>query len=160
MEGARLRVGVVLYREYKPDSSTTAPATIFDTSSPNPSAADKLTVPVGGRVLVDLTLASQDPNAFSNATEVDLERPLDSYLSYGWGPHQCAGRDISVVAMTVMFKEVFKLKGLRRATTSWGESPGELKKIPGPAGLTLYMTPDQGSYFPFPTTMKVVWDEE
>ena len=68
--------------------------------------------------------------------------------------------DVSIVAMAAMFKVVFGLKGLRRATTSWGESPGELKKIPGPEGMTIYLTPDQSSYFPFPTTMKVVWDEE
>jgi linoleate 8R-lipoxygenase/9,12-octadecadienoate 8-hydroperoxide 8R-isomerase len=62
--------------------------------------------------------------------------------------------------MTATFKTVFGLKGLRRATTSWGESPGELKKIPGPSVVTIYMTPDQSSFFPFSTTMKVVWDEE
>jgi hypothetical protein len=159
MEGARLRATVGLYRDYVPASNTTTPATIIDTSSSSPSSSDKITVPVGGRILVDLILASQDPVAFPNPTEVDLNRPLDSYLHYGWGPHQCAGMDASMVAMTAMFKIVFGLKGLRRATTSWGESPGELKKIPGPAGMTIYMTPDQSSFFPFPTTMKVVWDE-
>lgn len=65
-----------------------------------------------------------------------------------------------MVAMTAMFKTVFGLKGLRRATTEWGESPGELKTVKGPYGITFYMTEDQRSYYPFPTSMKVVWDEE
>lgn len=160
MEGARLRATVGVYRDYIPASST-EPATIVDTSSPKPSPSDNVTVPVGRRILVDIIIASSDPVAFPNPTEVDLHRPLNSYLHYGWGPHQCAGMDASMDAMTAMFKVVFGLKGLRRATTSWGESPGELKKIPGPAGtgMTIYMTPDQSSFFPFPTTMKVVWDE-
>jgi hypothetical protein len=159
MEGARLRATVGLYRDYLPTSNTTSPATVVDTSSPSPSPSDNISVAPGRRVLVDLILASQDPVAFPNPTEVDLTRPLDSYLHYGWGPHQCAGVDASMTAMTAMFKTVFALPGLRRATTSWGESPGELKKIPGPAGVTIYMTPDQSSFFPFPTTMKVVWDD-
>ncbi|KAG0646423.1 Fatty acid oxygenase ppoA [Hyphodiscus hymeniophilus] len=158
MEGARLRATVGLYRDYIPTSSNN-PIIITDTSSLKPSTSDNVTVPVGGRILVDITLASQDPVAYPNPTEVNLDRPPDSYLHYGWGPHQCAGMDASILAMTTMFKVAFGLKGLRRATTSWGESPGELKKIPMQAGMTVYMTPDQSSFFPFPTTMKVVWDE-
>jgi hypothetical protein len=161
MEGARLRATVALYRDYIPTSSgATTPATIVDSSSPTPSNSDKVTVPIGRRIFVDLILASQDPAAFPDPTSVRLDRPLDTYLHYGWGPHQCAGMDASITAMTAMFKTVFGLKGLRRATTSWGESQGELKKIPGPAGSTLYMTPDQSSFFPFPTTMKLQWEEE
>lgn len=161
MEGARLRGTVALYRDYIPASSSdAAPATVIDTSSPKPSDSDKVTVPIGHRVLVDLSLASQDPVAFPDPTSVRLDRPLDTYLHYGWGPHQCAGMDASMTAMTAMFKIVFGLRGLKRATTSWGESPGELKKIPGPHGLTAYMTPDQSSFFPFPTTMKIQWEQE
>jgi len=160
MEGARLRATVGLYRDYYPANNSTKPVNIVDTSSPNPSPTENVTVPVGGRVLVNLIEASRDPIAFPNPLEVDITRPLDSYLHYGLGSHQCAGMDASMTAMTAMFKTVFGLKGLRRATTSWGESPGELKTLPGPFGLALYMTPDQGSVFTFPTTMKVVWDEE
>merc|ERR1711939_779238 len=83
-------------------------------------------------------------------------------------PHQCVGMDASLTAMTAMFKTVFGLKGFRRVVGSapggaWyrgGESQGELKKVPGPYGSTMYMTPDQTSFFPFPTTMKVQWDAE
>ena len=160
MEGARLRGTVGVYRDYFPADGSTNPATIVDTSSDHPLPADNVTIPVGRRILVDIIAASQDPIAFPDPTEVRLDRPLNLYLHYGWGPHICAGMDASMTAMTAMFKTVFGLKGLRRATTSWGESSGVLKTIPGPFGLTLYMTPDQSSFFPFPTTMKVVWDEE
>ncbi|TVY82279.1 Psi-producing oxygenase A [Lachnellula suecica] len=158
MEGARLRATVGVYRDYHP-TSTNTPAKFQDGS-------DTVTVPVGGRILVDLILASRDPTAFPEPLEVRLDRPLDTYLHYGLGPHQCAGMDASIVAMTAMFKTVFGLKNLRRAQGSapsggwYGESQGEIKKIPGPAGVVIYMTPDQSSFFPFPTTMKVQWDVE
>lgn len=161
MEGARLCATVGLYRDYKPSPS----------SPPNislPDGASTLIIPTNSRVLVSLILASRDATAFPDPDTVRLDRPLDSYLHYGYGPHQCAGMDASITAMTAMFKAVFGLKGLRRVQGSapggaWyrgGESQGELKKIPGPAGMTVYMTPDQSSFWPFPTTMKVQWDAE
>jgi hypothetical protein len=160
MEGARLRATVGLFRDYSPSSAgSPSTASIIDGDA-------KVSVPAGRRILVDLILASQDPIAFPEPEKVKLDRPMDSYLHYGWGPHQCAGMDASMTAMTAMFKVVFGLKGLKRAQGSapggawYGESQGELKKIPGPGGLTIYMTPDQSSFFPFPTTMKVQWDAE
>jgi Cytochrome P450 len=159
LEGARLRATVGLFRDYVPTSGATGPVSIADGSS-------TLTVPPGGRVLVDLIEVSQDPTAFPNPQEVDLKRPLDSYIFYGWGPHQCAGMDASKVAMTAMFKTVFSLPNVKRAQGSgpggswFGPSQGSLKSLDGPYGLTLYMTADQSSIFPFPTTMKIQWDAE
>ena len=158
MEGARLRGTASLFRDYKPEGASAA-ATVKDGDS-------TVTVTVGRRILCDLIHAGQDPTAFPDPTEVRLDRPLDSYMHYGWGPHQCLGQDASMTAMTAMFKVVFGLKGLQRAQgggpgSSWyGESQGELKKVAGPFGLTLYMTPDQSSFSPFPTTMKIWWDAE
>jgi hypothetical protein len=34
-----------------------------------------------------------------------------------------------------------------------------LKTLKAPYDLTLYMTADQSTIFPFPTTMKIQWDE-
>lgn len=159
MEGARLRATVGVYRDYKPSASTQSSVTVQD-------GQEEVTVPINRRVFVDIILASRDPDVFPSPLEVRLDRPLDSYLHYGWGPHQCAGMNASMVAMTAMFKTVFALKNLRRAAGSapggrwYGESQGEIKKIPGPGGVVIYMTPDQSSYFPFPTTMKVQWDAE
>lgn len=159
MEGARLRANLALFRDYVPTSGANGSAPTLD--------HDEIpAVPPGGRVLVDLTASSRDPKAFPKPDEVDVKRPLDSYIHYGWGPHQCAGMDASQVAMTAMFKTVFALKNVQRAQGGgpggrwYGSSPGELKTLEGPHGLTLYMTADQSTIFPFPTTMKIQWDAE
>jgi hypothetical protein len=55
-----------------------------------------------------------------------------------------------------MFRAVFKLKNLRRAPGL----QGELKKVPRPGGFFVYMREDWGSLWPFPTSMKVMWDDE
>jgi cytochrome P450 len=162
MEAARLRGTVALFRDYIPTTGGASVATIVDGSS-------TISVPAGRRVLVHLRAAGQDPAAFPDPQTVKLDRPIDSYIHYGFGPHQCIGKDASMTAMTTMFKTVFSLKNLRRVTGSgpngsWykgGESQGELKRVPGMIeGLSMCMTPDQSSYFPFPTTMKVQWDLE
>lgn len=161
LEGARLRATVGLFRDYKPTAAGAPTTASIPTSN-----GSTLSVPQGRRILVDIISASRDPTAFPEPGKVKLDRPMDSYLQYGWGPHQCAGMDVSLTAMTAMFKVVFGLKGLKRAQGSgpggmwYGESQGELKKVMGPDGLTMYMTPDWGTYFPFPTTMKVQWDAD
>lgn len=143
MEGSRIRGTVGVYR----DVATTAPIKDGDrTVHVNP----------GEEVFLDCVTASHDPTAFPEPETVKLDRPMDSYIHYGQGPHQCLGYDVSKLAMTTMLKTVGKLDNLRRAPGA----QGQIKKIAGPGGVTLYMTADHSSYFPFPATMKVRWDGE
>lgn len=90
--------------------------------------------------------AARDPNIFPNPNEVRLDRPLESYIHYGVGPHTCLGRDASRVALTAMLRVVGGLDNLRRAPGP----QGQLKKIPRPGGFYIYMREDHGSYFVFP----------
>lgn len=99
--------------------------------------------------------ASMDKDVFPEPEKVKLDRPMDSYIHYGTGPHSCLGYEASKVAMMTMLKTVGKLDGLRRAPGK----QGEIKKVVV-NGFTKYMTADHSSYFPFPTTMKVQWDGE
>ncbi|KAK3321688.1 linoleate diol synthase precursor [Apodospora peruviana] len=176
LEGSRLRGTVALYRELVTDQTITD----YAPCQPNPSSPTEpipvsdaevktFTLKAGSRVFIDLTTASHDPAGFPDPEKVRLDRPLDSYVHYGWGPHQCLGMDVSRVIMTAIFKTVVGRKGLRRA----GGARGELKSFPAAvwagqvgrgdgehgghewSGLKAYMTPDERSYWPLPTTMKV-----
>ena len=89
-----------------------------------------LKIPKGHRLLLNLVKASMDPTVFPDPHEVKLNRDIKSYIHYGWGPHQCAGLDASLTALSTMFKAVMRLKGLRRAPGV----QGEVKKIPAPYG--------------------------
>lgn len=167
LEGVRLSSISGIYRIYQPLSNDDAPMTEIQ------DGAQTFAISKGQRVFVDLPVASSDPNIYSDPTEVILTRPLDTYLQYGFGPHQQAtSKDISIIAMITMFKTVFGLKGLRRAQGSgpngswaWGESQGQLKKVEIPPPLpgvssSSYMTRDQSNFCPFPTTMNISWDLE
>ena len=141
MEGARIRSTVGLYRRSNKET------TINDGEKHIP-------IKQGEVVLLDIVTASKDPIAFPDPEQVKLNRDLNSYLHFGWGPHMCLGFGITKLALTTMLKTVAKLDNLRRAPGS----QGEIKKVPGPGGVTMYMTADQSSLFPYPTTMKVRWD--
>lgn len=141
MEGSRIRATVGLYRDVATET------TIQD-------GENSINVKPGDEILCDLVTASQDPNAFPEPDKVKLDRPLDSYIHFGWGPHTCLGYGVCKLALTTMLKTVGQLDKLRRAPGS----QGQMKKVPGPGGITMYMTPDHSSFVPFPTTMKVRWD--
>lgn len=100
---------------------------------------------------------------------MDPSRPLEKYLYAGLGPHSCLGRDVFFIALTEMFRAVFRKTNLRRTAGP----QGELKKImpqqqgsqtdggSGSAGTFsgTYMTEDWSSVSPLPTSMRVCWDE-
>ncbi|KAI9845144.1 MAG: hypothetical protein M1837_005029 [Sclerophora amabilis] len=141
MEGIRLNGTFGSYRE------ATASVTVDDNGRQVP-------VKPGDHVFVSFVGAAKDPKVFPDPESVRIDRPLDAYIHYGEGPHACLGRDASRVALTAMMKVVGRLDNLRRAPGP----QGQLKRIPRPGGFYIYMRADHGSYFPFPTTMKVNFD--
>lgn len=143
--------------------------------TPSPNGESKPTshkLRTGSRILADLTSANHDSAAFPEPEKVKLDRPLDSYLQFGWGPHICAGRDLSRIGLASAFKTIVGLKNLRRApgprgmiksfpVATWnGQVGSERNTDAGWTGLRMYMTADQSSYWPMPSTMKVRWEDE
>ncbi|KAJ9263257.1 hypothetical protein DTO212C5_7683 [Paecilomyces variotii] len=141
MEGIRLNGTFGSYRE------STTHLTVDDDGR-------QVNIKPGDKVFVSFVGAARDPKVFPNPHEVRLDRPLDSYIHYGVGPHTCLGKEASQVALTAMLRVVGGLDNLRRAPGA----QGQLKKIPRPGGFYIYMREDHGGYFVFPLTMKVHWD--
>lgn len=143
MEGVRLGGAFSAYRIAKRD----------DVVTDNEGFRTK--VHAGDSILVSLASAAKDATNFPEPEKVNPQRPLDSYIHYGDGPHPELGREIGQVALTELFRAVFRKKNLRRAPGP----QGMLKKVPCAGGFSAYMTEDWGSISPWPTTMKVMWDE-
>jgi len=141
MEGIRLNGTFGSYRE------STVHTTIDDGGKP-------IKVKPGDKVFCSFVGANRDPTRFPNPDTVRVDRPLESYIHYGIGPHKCLGMEASRVGLTAMFKTVAKLENLRRAPGS----QGVMKKVSRPGGFYVYMTSQMTGYFPFPTTWKVHYD--
>ncbi|KAI3396982.1 hypothetical protein diail_11382 [Diaporthe ilicicola] len=182
LEGVRLRGGVAISRELATDQFvkdfSPSQSDLSDSSDLNPVSNTNLggTVIVhhlkaGTRVLLNLITANHDGTVFPNPETVRLDRPIKNYIHFGWGPHLCLGQDMSIIGLAVVFKKIVGLKNLRRSP---GRS-GEIKSFPvafwngqvggernidaGWTGLRTYMTPDQSSFSPLPSTLKIQWDE-
>ena len=143
LEGGRLAGTFGLYRRVDADSLT-----IADGAKQVPLVKNDL-------VFVSFISASTDASAFPDPHEVRLDRPDASYMQYGDGPHECLGKHANIVGLTTMLMEFGKLRGLRRAPGL----QGHLKAIEKPGGFKVYMTEDWSSFWPFPTCMKVRFDE-
>lgn len=142
LEGGRLAGTFGLYRRVDTDAIT-----IDDGGRPVSVIKDDF-------VFVSFIAASRDPTAFPDPTQVKLDRPEDTYIQYGDGPHECLGKQANIVGLTTMLMEFGRLKGLRRAPGL----PGIMKTIPKPGGFKVYMKEDWSAFWPFPTTMKVRFD--
>ncbi|KAI6364264.1 hypothetical protein MCOR08_006210 [Pyricularia oryzae] len=144
MEGIRLAGTFGSYREAAVDD-----VVIEDNGRQVP-------VKAGDRVFVSFVDAARDPKHFPDPEVVNPRRPAEKYIHYGVGPHACLGRDASQIAITEMFRCLFRRRNVRRVPGP----QGELKKVPRPGGFYVYMREDWGGLFPFPVTMRVMWDDE
>lgn len=103
-----------------------------------------------------------DPNNPKSSTEaaIDPSRSLQEssvnlYLGSLAGPQSTPlGSEVSRIALTEMFRAVFRRTNLRRTPGP----QGELKRVHG-LGSDLYLTEDWSSVSPLPTSMRVCWDE-
>lgn len=111
----------------------------------------RVDVKPGDRVFVNLRQASHDPEAFPDPDEVDLKRPLDSYIHLGHGPHQCLGLPMTRVSLTTMLREVARLPGLRPALGPQGKvHKVENRELGGDYPYHAYLKENWDSFWPFP----------
>lgn len=116
-EGIRLNGTFGLYREANKDT------TIQD-------GEKTVQVKAGDKIFVGFVEAAKDPSIFPEPSKVDITRPLESYLHYGVGPHECVGKGASQVAIAAILKTMVKLENLRPAPGP----QGVLQRIPRAGG--------------------------
>ncbi|TGZ79433.1 heme peroxidase [Ascodesmis nigricans] len=144
LEGARLAGTFGLYRRVERDSLHLSDGSYGD-----------LNLRKGDMVFVSFISASRDPDTFPDPMEIKLDRPEDSYIQYGVGPHTCLGKAANIVSLTTMLMMFGRLKGLRRAPGG----QGVMKTLPKPGGFKVYMREDWSAVWPFPTSLKVRFDD-
>ncbi|KAB2572892.1 Psi-producing oxygenase A [Lasiodiplodia theobromae] len=133
-------------------SATTIP-------SPDPSSSPNTTIPLpaNSQIFLDFITASLDPAKFPDPTIIRLDRPEESYIHHGWGPHACLGRPIVTTAGAAMLR-VFarECPGVRRAPGAQGQMQRKLFN----GAFPVFLAEDGGSWESFPVQKKVVFDVE
>lgn len=182
LEGVRLRRvvavarGVVkdqVIRDFSPSQPNPAdPRGLNPLHNANPGGSSTTyKLKAGTPLLLNLTTANHDGTVFPEPETIRLDRPIKNYIHFGWGPHLCLGQEMSIVGLAAVFKKIVGLKNLRRApgargqiksfpTVFWnGQVGSERNPDAGWTGLRTYLTADESSFWPIPSTLKVQWDE-
>lgn len=60
-------------------------------------------------------MACKDADVFPDPSKFDLDRPVENYIHFGYGGHECLGREIALIFVTSLIKIVAGLKNLRPA---------------------------------------------
>lgn len=95
-------------------------------------------VEAGQQVIINWTLANQDPAAFANPTLFDPEAHADANLVYGTGPHYCPGRPLATLELRVLTRAL-----LDRFTIAPGHGKPERAEPPlgGWASMPISLAP-------------------
>lgn len=154
LEGVRLNGSNSVLRHVHEDTSIQEGLSGVGVRQPPPTR-----LAAGSTVLVSFDELALDPSRYPDPHAVRLDRDLENgYRFYGHGAHTCLGEPMSRVSQGVLLRAAGRLQNLRRAPGP----QGSLKMVvpPGGEGLgKVYMDELQSMYSPFPTTMKVLYDE-
>ena len=81
---------------------------------------------IGGKVIKQkqavfavLGAGNRDPERFPNPDKLDLARPDNKHLAFGWGAHFCFGAPLARIEAQIAFEELLKLQ-------NWALEPGPL----------------------------------
>jgi cytochrome P450 len=67
-----------------------------------------VTVKAGEGVIASGFAANFDPDAFTDAAELDVERGTRAHVAFGYGPHQCLGQNLARQELEIVFETLFR----------------------------------------------------
>ncbi|KAK7949013.1 fatty acid oxygenase [Apiospora aurea] len=154
LEGVRLNGSNTVLRRVHSDTTIQEGLSGVGVRQPPPTRLQ-----AGSTVVVSFNELALDPSRYPDPHRVRLDRDVENgYRFYGHGPHSCLGEPMSRVSQGVMLRAAGRLKNLRRAPGPQGTPKAVV--LPGESGLgKVYMDELQSMYSPYPTTMKVLYDE-
>jgi cytochrome P450 len=85
------------------------------------------TIQKGSRVVAVLAAANRDPNRFPDPDSLDLVRPDNRHLAFGWAAHFCFGAPLArmegQIAYNVLLRRLSR-PALLEATLDWRDNAG------------------------------------
>jgi cytochrome P450 len=85
------------------------------------------TVPAGSTVLASPLSAMNDPNLFSNPDVFGYWRPREDYMHFGWGGHECLGKELATTVLRELLAHLVPL------LQQWNVKPADSIEYDGPA---------------------------
>lgn len=85
-----------------------------------PLALHGATIPAGAKVLLLFGAANRDEREFVEPDRLDVERPIDRHLAFGYGAHFCIGAALARVMGRVAFETILSTLGPHRVRVERG----------------------------------------
>ena len=92
-----------------------------------------------------------DPEVFPDPKQFKLDRPTKDYIHFGYGPHECLGKEVALTYVTGLIKVCAGLRNLRPAPGDMGN----LKWIQ--VGTERCYLTDDWAYLTFDPTSKIMY---
>jgi len=86
-----------------------------------PSSLRRRTIPKDSMVMAVTLSATFDTLEIPDANSFRTDRPWETYMTWGYGMHECFGAAINQAVIPAILKPVLKLKNLRRAAGPAGQ---------------------------------------
>ncbi|KAI9702717.1 MAG: hypothetical protein M1820_006101 [Bogoriella megaspora] len=113
-------------------------------------------IPAGTTVLVATSKAAMDPKAFPEPEKLNPMRDFGDYTLLGHGLHYCFGARLVGASLAATLREVFRLKGIRRAKGRQGEFVVVEREIDGVV-MRSYVD-ENAKESPIPTSLALEYD--
>ncbi|HEX2526214.1 MAG TPA: cytochrome P450 [Geminicoccus sp.] len=84
------------------------PVTLIPRVSLEPVELDGQTIPLGAVVQLSLAAANRDPGHFPDPDRFDITRNPKRILSFGIGPHGCAGAHLARLETAIALRELYR----------------------------------------------------
>ncbi|EEH21749.1 hypothetical protein PABG_03965 [Paracoccidioides brasiliensis Pb03] len=108
----------------------------------------------GDQIIAYFAAACRDPEAYPEPETIKLNRPLEKYIGFGDGPHQCFGRELALAYLVGFLKRVTALKNIRPALGGMGT----LKRIKR-NGIPYYVSEDWSSFTGYASTWQLQFED-
>ena len=115
-------------------------------------------IKAGNTVLAATSKAAMDPTSFPNPEKLDPHRPRGDYALIAKGMHSGFGEKLAAPALAATLREVFKLKGLRRAKMGLGRFSVVEKDVDG-VKMRYYLDASSREN-PVPTSLTLEYDPQ
>lgn len=111
-------------------------------------------LPANSQIFCSFITAGLDPAKFPDPEVIKLDRPSESYIHHGWGPHSCLGRPITTTSQAAMLGALAReCPAVRRAPGA----PGEMATKMFNGAYPVFLTEDGADWSVFPVAKKVLF---
>jgi cytochrome P450 len=69
---------------------------------------DGVHIAAGDGIILDLSPANWDDTVFPHPERLDVHRPADNHVAFGFGPHQCIGQQLARAELQIVYPTLFR----------------------------------------------------